>query len=72
MTHARRLGYVATCLTCEEIISADERAHREHGVGAWHEDCDPPRNIHIYQRERDRDVQRRAKSGRRFRDSDND
>jgi hypothetical protein len=59
MTSARRLGYTATCLTCDDPIADTERAHREHGVGAWHEDCDAPRNLHTYQRERDRVARRR-------------
>lgn len=58
MTHPRRLSHATLCLTCEEPIEADERAYVEHGVGAWHEDCDPPRNLKAYQRERD--ARRRA------------
>ena len=56
MTHdtTRRLGYATTCLTCEAPIDADERVYREHGIGAWHADCDPPRNLSLYRRERDR------------------
>lgn len=50
----RRLGYEAECLTCETTIEADERAYIERGVGAWHEDCYTPRNLRLYQRERDR------------------
>lgn len=60
MSTARRLGYAAECLTCETPIEPDERAFLEHGVGAWHEDCDPPRNLHLYRRERDRGPQRRV------------
>jgi hypothetical protein len=41
-------------LTCEAPIDADERVYREHGIGAWHADCDPPRNLSLYRRERDR------------------
>ncbi len=55
---SRRLGYDALCLTCELPIERSERAHVEHGVGAWHSDCDPPRNLRLYQRERDRDAKR--------------
>ena len=63
MTHdaTRRLGYATVCLTCEAPIDPDERAYREHGVGAWHADCDPPRNLHLYRRERDRDSRRRER-----------
>jgi hypothetical protein len=52
--HPRRLGYNTICLTCEEPIAHDERAYHEHGIGAWHEDCDPPFNLPLYRRERDR------------------
>lgn len=58
MTFVRRLGYTAECLTCETRIEADEPAHREHRVGAWHADCDPPRNLPLYRRERDRPKRR--------------
>lgn len=51
--HPRRLGYDTLCLTCEEPIAHDERAYVERGVGAWHEDCYPPRNLKLYRRERD-------------------
>lgn len=50
----RRLGYGATCLRCDTLIEPDERAYVERGVGAWHEDCDEPTNLSLYQRERDR------------------
>ena len=60
MTHARRLGHDTLCLSCEDMIHADERAYVEHGVGAWHEDCDPPRNLRLYQRERDAKRKSRA------------
>lgn len=59
---ARRLGYDTTCLTCEEPLYADERAYRERGVGAWHADCDPPLNLGIYRRERDRDLKRQPRT----------
>lgn len=59
---ARRLGYTAVCLTCESPIAADERAYREHGVGAWHADCDAPRNLKLYRRERDRAPKRPPRS----------
>ncbi len=65
---ARRLGYATICLSCEEPIAADERAHREHGVGAWHADCDAPRNLRLYQRERDRGPRRQRQ--RDFYDDD--
>ncbi len=57
----RRLGYDAVCLTCEAVIDADERAFAEHGVGAWHADCDPPRNLSLYRRERDRGHRQRSR-----------
>jgi hypothetical protein len=50
----RRLGYAALCLRCDTPIEPDERAYVERGVGAWHEDCDEPPNLRLYQRERDR------------------
>lgn len=50
----RYLSWEALCLTCEEPITEDERAYVERGVGAWHEDCDAPRNLNLYRRERDR------------------
>ena len=40
------------------MIEADERAFAERGIGAWHEDCDPPLNLKLYRRERDRDQRR--------------
>ena len=52
-THSRRLDSATTCLSCDGPIEADERAYVEHGVGAWHEDCDPPLNLRLYRRERD-------------------
>lgn len=68
MSSARRLGYATTCLTCEESISADERAYREHGVGAWHADCDAPRNLSLYRRERDRAPKRQRQQDTDFSD----
>lgn len=50
----RKLSFVKLCLTCESIIEAGEPAHHEAGVGSWHSDCDPPRNLSLYRRERDR------------------
>ena len=50
----RRLGYPTLCLSCDGDIAPDERAYVERGIGAWHEDCDSPLNLPIYQRERDR------------------
>ena len=50
---ARRLGSATPCLSCDRPIEADERAYIEHGIGAWHEDCDPPLNLRLYRRERD-------------------
>lgn len=47
------------CLTCEAPIERGERSHSEPGVGAWHIDCDPPRNLSLYRRERDRKQRRR-------------
>lgn len=61
MTAARRLGHRAACLTCETIIEPDEFAFREPRVGAWHADCDPPRNLRLYQRERDRGPRRQRR-----------
>ena len=42
------------CLTRETPIEPGERTEREPGVGVWHADCDPPRNLSLYRRERDR------------------
>lgn len=64
MTQLRKLGYDTECLTCETPIAADDLAYREHGVGAWHADCDAPRNLSIYQRERDRDALKRKRRPR--------
>lgn len=50
----KKLGYVTVCLSCDGPIDANEAAQHEHGVGAWHADCDPPRNLSLYRRERDR------------------
>lgn len=61
MTQLRKLGYDTECLTCETPIGADDLAYREHGVGAWHADCDAPRNLSVYQRERDRDLKRKRR-----------
>lgn len=61
MTVSRRLGYETECLTCEDVIHPDERAFVERGVGAWHEDCDPPRNLRLYLRERDARPRRKAR-----------
>lgn len=70
MTEARRLGYSATCLTCDEPIEPNDLAKRERGVGAWHSDCPPPRSLPTYRRERDR-AQRRPRH-RDFDDFDDD
>lgn len=50
----RRLSHDTLCLTCEDDIREGELAHTEPRVGSWHLDCPTPRNLHIYQRERDR------------------
>lgn len=50
----RRLSHDTLCLTCEDDIAEGELAHTEPRVGSWHLDCAPPRNLHLYQRERDR------------------
>ena len=68
----KRLKRASLCLTCEGDIDPDERVHVEPGVGAWHFDCDPPRNLSLYRRERDRDAQRRRKGAQRYRDSYDD
>ena len=57
----KRLKRAALCLTCEGDIDPDERVHVEPGVGAWHFDCDPPRNLSLYRRERDRAKTRRPR-----------
>lgn len=49
----RYVSWRPLCLTCEEPITEDDKAYVEPGVGAWHEDCDPPRNLALYKRERD-------------------
>lgn len=58
MTAPRRLGHLAECLTCETPIEPGELAYTEPRVGAWHTDCDPPRNLSFYLRERDRGPRR--------------
>lgn len=50
-----------TCLTCEDDIGVGEAVCFEHGVGAWHTDCPPPRNLRLYQRERDRGPRRQKR-----------
>jgi hypothetical protein len=55
----RRLNYDARCLSCDDPIERTDRAFVERGVGAWHEYCDPPRNLRLYQRERDARVAHR-------------
>ena len=59
MSTVRRLSSDTLCLTCEDDIRAGESAHVEHRVGSWHLDCPTPRNLHIYQRERDRGQRRK-------------
>jgi hypothetical protein len=65
MGSVRRLGYRTECLTCEEAILRGERAVREAGVGAWHEDCGPPANLTRYLRDRERRDRARRPEQRR-------
>lgn len=56
------------CLSCEDFITEDELAYTEPKIGAWHEDCPTPRNLHVYIRERDRTpAQKRADTRKRNR-----
>ena len=57
----RRLSHDTLCLTCDDDIRGGERAYSEHRVGSWHLDCPTPRNLSLYQRERDRDLARRER-----------
>jgi hypothetical protein len=47
---ARRITsqYPGSCLTCEEPYSAGDEVEWCPGVGCWHPDCDPPRNLATY------------------------
>lgn len=59
---ARRIGYDTECLVCEEAIHAGDIVIIEPGIGAWHSDEDPPRNLDLYRRERERGAFKRTRS----------
>lgn len=45
--------YDGACLTCEGSYAIGDKVHWVRAVGCWHEDCDPPRNLATYIRDRD-------------------
>lgn len=44
-------NHAAPCLTCEEPIEPGEEASWVRGVGVWHLDCPPPKNLATYVRD---------------------
>lgn len=43
--------FPGVCLTCEEAYEVGDTINWVPGVGAWHGDCLPPRNLKAYAKE---------------------
>lgn len=43
--------YGSWCLSCGASIYVGQKVYWVKGVGAWHEDCDRPRSLTMYEKD---------------------